>query len=139
MADVVDKATRSRMMAGIRSGNTRPERIVRGALHRRGFRFKTRPASLPGKPDIVLPAYHAAIFVHGCFWHGHGCKYFKWPEGNRTFWREKILANKKRDARKLRALRSEGWRVRIVWECVSRDPRAMESTAVKLERWLRRR
>lgn len=137
MADVVDKATRSRMMSGIRSGDTKPERVVRSALHRRGFRFTTRPDTLPGRPDIVLPAYRAAIFVHGCFWHGHGCRYFKWPSGNRAFWRAKILANMKRDARKLRALRSGGWRVRVVWECVTRDPKAMERKAGILERWLR--
>lgn len=125
------------MMAGIRSGDTKPERIVRSALHRRGFRFTTRPGALPGKPDIVLPAYHAAIFVHGCFWHGHGCRYFKWPSGNRAFWRTKILANMQRDARELRALRSRGWRVRVVWECVTRDEKAMDRKAGTLERWLR--
>ncbi len=137
MTDVVDKATRSRMMSGIRSGDTKPERVVRSALHRRGFRFTIRSGALPGKPDIVLPAYHAAIFVHGCFWHCHGCRYFKWPSGNRTFWREKILANVKRDARKLRALRSAGWSIRVVWECVTRDPEAMNRKADTLEHWLR--
>lgn len=137
MTDVVEKATRSRMMAAIRSRNTKPERVVRSALHRRGFRFTTHPTKLPGKPDIVLPAYRAAIFVHGCFWHGHGCKYFKWPLTNSTFWRNKIDGNFARDARTLQALRSTGWRVRVIWECITRDEKALIRKIDALERWLR--
>jgi DNA mismatch endonuclease (patch repair protein) len=80
MADIVDKATRSRMMAGIRGKNTKPELLVRRALHAEGFRFRLHVKDLPGKPDIVLPRYKAVIFVHGCFWHGHECTHFKWPK-----------------------------------------------------------
>ena len=76
-------------MAGIRSRNTKPERLIRCALHRRGFRFRLHSAVVPGRPDMVLPKYRAAIFIHGCFWHGHDCRYFRWPKTRRAFWREK--------------------------------------------------
>jgi DNA mismatch endonuclease, patch repair protein len=89
MTDIVDSATRSRMMSGIRGKHTRPERMIRSALHRRGFRFRLH-GNLPGKPDLVLSRYHAVIFVHGCFWHGHECDLFRWPGTRKKFWREKI-------------------------------------------------
>ncbi|WP_231884015.1 very short patch repair endonuclease, partial [Alcanivorax sp. HI0044] len=79
MVDVVDKATRSRMMAGIKGKDTKPEILIRSELHRRGFRFRKNVKDLPGKPDIVLPKYKAVIMVNGCFWHGHECHLFKWP------------------------------------------------------------
>ena len=81
MTDIVDRATRSRMMRGIRSRNTRPEILVRHLLHRRGFRYRLCVRELPGKPDIVLPKYRAVIFIHGCFWHGHDCPAFRSSRG----------------------------------------------------------
>ena len=90
MVDVVDLATRSRMMAGIKGKNTKPEKLVRSLLHRQGFRFRLNVRELPGKPDIVLPRYHAVIFVNGCFWHGHECARSKWPKSRTDFWRNKI-------------------------------------------------
>lgn len=117
MADVVDAATRSRMMAGIKGKNTRPEMIVRRALHKAGFRYRLHVKDLPGKPDIVLPKYRTAIFVHGCFWHGHGCKNFKWPKTREAWWREKIGKNVERDRLKAEALGAAGWRVETIWEC----------------------
>ena len=93
MADVVDRKTRSRMMSGIRGKNTRPELLIRKGLHARGFRFRLHDKRLPGKPDLVLPKYSAVIFVHGCFWHGHDCHLFKWPQSRREFWRKKITRN----------------------------------------------
>ncbi len=121
MADIVDKATRSRMMSGIKGKNTKPELIVRRALHRAGYRFRLHRKDLPGKPDIVLPRYRIAIFVHGCFWHRHDCKYFKWPKTRPEFWREKINRNVERDREKITLLEKMRWKVRIVWECETRN------------------
>lgn len=121
MTDIVDAATRSRMMSGIRGKNTRPEIMVRQALHKAGFRFRLHRKDLPGKPDLVLPKYQAAIFVHGCFWHGHDCRYFKIPKTRTDFWMAKIASNSSRDQRDIEALRKLGWRVMIVWECEIRD------------------
>jgi DNA mismatch endonuclease (patch repair protein) len=120
MADVVDPATRSRMMAGIRSRNTKPEILIRSLLHRQGFRFRLHVRNLPGKPDMVFPRYRAVVFVHGCFWHGHDCPLFKWPGTRPEFWREKIGRNQNNDYRTRTALITAGWRVGIVWECAIR-------------------
>lgn len=117
MADIVDKATRSRMMSGIRGKDTQPEMIVRRALHKAGYRFRLHRKDLPGKPDIVLPKYKTAIFVHGCFWHGHDCKHFKWPKTRPEFWREKIGKNVERDRMAIAELEKLGWNVKVVWEC----------------------
>ena len=118
--DIVDRQTRSRMMAGIRSTNTRPERMIRSALHARGFRYRLHPRTLPGRPDIVLPRYRAAIFVHGCFWHGHNCGLFRLPGTRPEFWAEKIQRNRQRDAAVMNELVATGWRVLTIWECAIR-------------------
>jgi len=131
--DVVDTATRSRMMAGIRGKDTRPEQIVRSFLHRAGLRFRLH-AKLPGKPDLVLPKYRAAVFVHGCFWHRHaGCRYATTPSSNIEFWQAKFDANVARDKRVSRELRKEGWHVFVVWSC-----RISDSRMQSLERKIRR-
>jgi DNA mismatch endonuclease (patch repair protein) len=124
MADVVDSGTRSRMMSGIKGKHTRPELLVRSGLHHLGFRFRLHPRNLPGRPDLVLPKYGVAIFVHGCFWHRHpGCKYATTPTTREDFWRAKFEANVERDRRKALELREAGWRVLTVWECALRhDP-----------------
>ena len=117
MADVVDKATRSRMMAGIHGKDTKPELIVRSFLHRAGLRFRLQ-AKLPGKPDLVLPKYRAAVFVHGCFWHRHeDCRYATMPASNAAFWQEKFAANVRRDSRVKQKLEEMGWRVLVIWSC----------------------
>lgn len=117
MVDVVDRATRSRMMSGIRGKDTKPELIVRSFLHRAGLRFRLH-AKLPGKPDLVLLKYRAAVFVHGCFWHRHeGCRYATTPANNAGFWREKFAANVARDAKAKQQLEGFGWRVLIIWSC----------------------
>ena len=118
MIDIVDKTTRSRMMSGIRGKNTRPEMLLRRALHQRGFRFRVHGAQLPGKPDICLRKHNAVIFVHGCFWHRHeGCRFSTVPATRQEFWLAKFAGNVERDARNIAALRSIGWRVAVVWEC----------------------
>ncbi|MDB5801658.1 MAG: putative mismatch endonuclease [Rhodocyclales bacterium] len=120
MTDVVDPATRSRMMSGIRGKNTRPEVFLRKGLHALGFRFRLHAKDIPGKPDIVLPKYKALIVVHGCFWHGHDCRYFRLPGTRQDFWLEKIESNRKRDERDAMRQLEEGWRILIVWECAIR-------------------
>lgn len=117
MVDVVDQKTRSRMMSGIRGKNTKPEILIRKALHAGGFRFRLHRKNLPGSPDIVLPKYRAVILVNGCFWHGHQCRLFKWPKSRPEFWRNKIEGNMRRDQQKLSELKRMGWRVCVLWEC----------------------
>jgi DNA mismatch endonuclease (patch repair protein) len=138
MVDVVDAATRSRMMSGIRSGNTKPEILIRSLLHRQGFRFRLHVRDLPGKPDIVFPRFHAVIFVHGCFWHGHDCRLFKWPSTRPDFWREKIGKNQAHDHNARDRLLADGWRVGVVWECALRGAgKNVDGVANGLARWLR--
>lgn len=132
--DIVNKTTRSRMMSGIRATNTRPEKLLRSLLHGAGFRFRIHVADLPGKPDILLPRFQAAIFVHGCFWHGHGCSLFKWPSTRREFWRKKISGNCKRDAKNISELKKLGWRIAIVWECELRENH--KHVLCELMKWL---
>lgn len=128
MTDVVDTATRSRMMAGIQGKNTSPELLIRKALHAKGFRFRIHAKHLPGKPDLVLPKYNAAIFVHGCFWHGHDCRFFKVPQTRPEFWMEKIGKNRSRDLVQVKALLASGWRVLIIWECATRSMKKQKTT-----------
>lgn len=135
---MVDANTRSRMMAGIKGKNTTPEIRLRKALHRAGFRFRLHAARLPGRPDIILPRYRAAIFVHGCFWHRHeGCKNATSPKSNAAFWEVKFARNVERDACNMAKLLGAGWRVGIVWECAVRQ-RGEQTVAAELATWLRR-
>jgi DNA mismatch endonuclease, patch repair protein len=117
VTDVVDAATRSRMMAGIKNKNTTPELFLRSALHAQGLRYRLGGCGLPGKPDLVFSGRRVVVFVHGCFWHRHECKYFKWPGSNPQFWRNKLEGNVARDERVKRELLKMGWRVLTVWEC----------------------
>lgn len=138
MTDIVDKATRSRMMSGIRNRDTKIEVAVRKAVFARGFRYRLNQDGLPGKPDLVFPRFRAAVFVHGCYWHGHDCKLFRLPGTNRNFWQEKIQGNRIRDMRNAEALSQMGWRIGVVWECALRDKggAALERVADRLVRWL---
>lgn len=104
-------------MAAIRGKDTSPELIVRRGLHRAGFRFRLHRRDLPGTPDIVLPKYRTVVFVHGCFWHVHGCPNSVAPKTRAAFWAEKLGGNKRRDRRHYRQLKQLGWRVLTVWEC----------------------
>lgn len=121
MTDSVDPATRSRMMAGIKSKDTKPEVFLRKALHAQGLRYKLGGGGLPGRPDLVFPSRQTVVFVHGCFWHMHECRYFKWPGSNQTFWRQKLGGNADRDKRVKGELTKLGWRVLTVWECELRE------------------
>ena len=138
MADVVDPATRSRMMSGIRGKNTRPELMIRRALHARGFRYRLHCKDLPGKPDLCLPKYRAVIFVHGCFWHGHDCHLFKWPKTRAAFWEAKVRRNREVDEAALTRLTAEGWRVATVWECAlkGRERLSLEEVVDRCAGWL---
>ncbi|WP_277924334.1 DNA mismatch endonuclease Vsr [Sphingomonas sp. CROZ-RG-20F-R02-07] len=118
MVDTLTPAQRSERMSRIRSTNTKPEVALRKALHRLGFRFRLHGRRLPGKPDIVLPKYRTAIFVHGCFWHRHaGCSIATTPKSNTEFWVDKFDRNTARDAIKRAQLEADGWNVIVVWEC----------------------
>jgi DNA mismatch endonuclease (patch repair protein) len=117
MADRVAEAQRSWNMSRIRSKDTRPERVVRAAMHAAGFRFRLHLKDLPGHPDLVLPKWRTILFVHGCFWHGHSCADGHIPKSRISYWGPKIAGNAKRDARNVRKLRRQGWHVFTVWEC----------------------
>ena len=125
-------------MSRIRGTDTRPELLVRSALHRAGFRFRLHTKGLPGRPDIVLARHGVVIFIHGCFWHRHGCTLSSEPATRRKFWQAKFEANVARDARNARALRKLGWRVLTVWECAlrthARRERAIAALVRKIER-----
>ncbi len=140
MVDIVDAKTRSRMMAGIRSQRTRPEMFVRSSLHRRGFRFGWSSGALVGRPDIVLPRWRVLVFVHGCFWHMHGCNLSRVPDSNRDFWAEKLSANKVRDEKAARKQMEAGWRILTVWECSLRGASASRMFEAKVDQiadWIR--
>lgn len=137
VSDIVDRATRSRMMSGIRGLNTKPEIVVRKALFAAGFRFRLHRKDLPGCPDIVLSGCRVAIFVHGCFWHAHrGCRYAKTPISRREFWETKLAANVARDIRAIDALLSAGWRVLVVWECATRSVESRRALPALLRCWI---
>jgi len=138
LADVHDKATRSRNMAAIRATNTKPELIIRKGLHARGFRYRLHAKELPGKPDLMLPKYRAAVFINGCFWHGHDCHLFRWPATREEFWRAKIGDNVARDERNLTELRNAGWRIGVIWECALKGKTRRSSGELidSLSRWL---
>jgi DNA mismatch endonuclease (patch repair protein) len=137
MADIVDQQTRSRMMAGIKGKNTKPELAFRRALHALGFRFRLHAKKVPGRPDIVLPKHRAAVFVHGCFWHRHqGCRYTTSPSTRPDFWQAKFKANTTRYSAVRMMLRETGWRVATVWGCALRRPDQVAATAELLSAWL---
>jgi DNA mismatch endonuclease (patch repair protein) len=139
MADIVAPEVRSRMMAGIRSKDTKPETILRSGLHRLGLRFRKNQKGLPGTPDMVFARFRAVVFAHGCFWHGHPCPLFKMPGTRTDFWRAKIERNKANDEAALAALRAAGWRVAIVWECATKGKAKTppEELCAALAEWIR--
>lgn len=134
MVDVISAKERSLLMSRIRGKNTSPEMTVRGLLWGAGFRYRLHAKRLPGKPDIVFSKRRAVIFVHGCFWHRHGCSLFRLPKTRTAFWDDKLQRNRERDAGAVAALVAAGWRVAVVWECGVR----LDTSGVgeQLGRWL---
>jgi DNA mismatch endonuclease (patch repair protein) len=138
MVDIVSKEKRSEMMAGIRSRDTKPEILTRSALHKMGYRYRHGAKIGKVKPDIVLPKYGVAIFVHGCYWHQHnGCKFAYSDRNYSEKWLRKFSDNKARDKRVLDLLIKDGWRVAVVWECVTRDSGRFEEMIKNLDHWIR--
>ena len=127
--DRVTPDQRSKMMAAVRSKNTKPELVIRKALHGMGYRFRVHRKDLPGKPDLVFPSRGAVIFVNGCFWHGHSCPAGALPATRREFWENKIGKNRDRDTGNTVTLQASGWRVLTVWECELRAPDAVALVA----------
>lgn len=133
MADIFTKQKRSQIMAAVKNKNTKPEIHVRKALFSRGFRYRINDKRLPGSPDIVLPKYHAVIFVHGCYWHGHtNCKKAIKPSTNKNFWNAKIEKNRLRDQKAQQELSQMGWKVIVIWECELRNKESFEFSLKKL-------
>lgn len=126
MADVFSLQKRREVMASISAKNTKPELLLRKALHREGFRYRLHDKNLPGKPDLVFRGLNAVVFVNGCFWHGHDCHLFKVPATNREFWETKIKTNRTRDNKNRNLLLEQNWRVLIVWECSTRGKGRLE-------------
>ena len=131
--DVVDKVTRSRMMSGIKGKDTKPELLVRKALHARGLRYRLYDDALIGMPDLVFPKYHAVVFIHGCYWHGHDCHLFRLPATNTEFWSGKIAGRSRRDEGHVRLLTVGGWRVALVEAALAAlVPATMVAVTVKV-------
>ena len=136
--DIVSPIVRSRMMSGIKGKNTRPELLIRKILFSAGYRFRLHRRDLPGVPDMVLPKYQAVIFVHGCFWHMHeGCRFAKLPSSSKQFWHLKLSGNRERDCRNVDRLMKAGWRVLVVWECMTRSESSCKTLPRRLESWLK--
>jgi DNA mismatch endonuclease (patch repair protein) len=136
VTDVFDQITRSRIMKSVRSKNTKPEIRLRKALFSQGVRYRLHASALPGTLDLVFPGRKAVLFVHGCYWHWHGCKRSQMPATNRKFWERKIARNMQRDLEHAAALYAQGWRVIVVWECAIKL-REMPSTVADVVSWLR--
>ncbi len=135
--DTVDPETRSRMMARVNGKNTRPELVLRKALHAKGFRYRLHGRGIPGRPDLVLLKHKALVFVHGCFWHSHpGCNFAVVPKSRQEFWIKKFEANSRRDAATQRLLLSHGWRVAVVWGCALLRLDLIGQTADSISDWL---
>lgn len=133
MPDNLAKEKRSWNMSLIRAKNTKPEIMVRKALHAAGFRFRLHVNDLPGKPDVVLPKWNTVIFVHGCFWHRHaGCKRCSNPKSNQDYWENKFRNNLERDKKHQEALEKQGWKVIVLWECLVSDPVNWLDNAIKM-------
>lgn len=133
MVDIFSPEKRSSVMSAIRSKDTKPEILVRSALHQLGYRFRLHIAGLPGKPDVVLPRYAIAIQVRGCFWHGHTCADGHLPKTRQEYWKPKLAANKTRDRRNDAKLRKAGWTVIVIWACRVNSEKKLASTITRVQ------
>lgn len=115
--DPLSKAQRSERMSRIKSKNTKPEMVIRRYLYHSGFRYRLHVKELPGKPDLVFKGRKKVIFIHGCFWHQHGCKYYRMPHTKIEYWIPKLQRNVERDKNEIESLEKSGWNVLIIWEC----------------------
>lgn len=136
--DRVNRQTRSKIMSAVGRQDTGPEVMLRSALHRQGLRYRLHDRRLPGSPDLVFPRFRAVVFVHGCYWHAHGCYRSTVPDARRAFWLAKFKANQARDRRQEADLIAQGWRVLIVWECALVGNSKVDQTvlALRVHRWL---
>jgi DNA mismatch endonuclease (patch repair protein) len=136
--DTVDRQVRSKIMASVRQKDTGAELLLRRELHKIGLRYRLHDRSLPGSPDLVFPRFHAVVFVHGCYWHSHGCYRSTVPKSRRKFWIEKFRANRSRDERNVNLLLKDGWRVLTVWECALRGKKSLPPYGVigRVRAWL---
>ena len=137
--DTVDIKTRSRIMSNVGQKDTAPERLLRSALHRAGLRYRLHVRNLPGTPDLVFPRFSAVIFVHGCYWHSHGCYKSTVPKSNRDFWEKKFRVNRTRDARNKLAILELGWRVLVIWECAlfGKHSLQLDDIVMEVKTWLK--
>lgn len=161
--DTLSPESRHKNMSRIRSKDTKPEKIIRKALFRAGFRYRIYDKRYPGKPDLIFPHYYAVIFINGCFWHAHGweegrsstassnangvdvlngqkgCRYFVFPKSNQEFWKKKFARNKERDEEIIKSYREQCWRVCVVWECAIRGKNVrhkIEKVKDQIIQWL---
>ena len=136
--DTVDRETRSRIMSSVGQKDTGPEILLRHSLHKAGLRYRLHDRTLPGSPDLVFPRFKAVVFVHGCYWHSHGCYKSTVPKSRREFWKNKFRVNRERDERNAMLLRKRGWRVLTVWECVlvGKHARSRDTLVARTRAWL---
>ncbi|MCI5830509.1 MAG: DNA mismatch endonuclease Vsr [Treponema sp.] len=138
--DILSAENRHKNMSHIRSKDTKPEKQIRSALFKAGFRFRIYDRRYPGKPNLILPRYYAVIFINGCFWHAHSnCPYFVFPKSNKDFWQKKFKRNTERDQKVLDYYRNQCWRICVVWECALRGKNSKqkkESVTEKIIHWL---
>jgi DNA mismatch endonuclease (patch repair protein) len=131
--DRVSPVVRSKIMRSVRTANTGPEVLIRKAMHKRGYRYSLHRRDLPGRPDIVFPIRRKAIFVNGCFWHGHRCKKGRLPKSRIDYWSQKVSDNRSRDRKVRKALIGLGWKSLTIWQCQTQD---IEKTVDKIVRFL---
>ena len=143
--DSLSPSDRHKNMSRIRSRDTKPEKQIRSALWKAGFRYRICDKRYPGKPDLIFPRYYAVIFINGCFWHAHGwesgeaCRYFRFPRSNQAFWKKKFTHNKERDAATISYYQNQCWRVCLVWECSIRGKNSrlkIENVTGQIIEWL---
>jgi DNA mismatch endonuclease (patch repair protein) len=130
MTDVLTSEQRLLNMSRIKGRDTKPELLIRRGLHARGLRYRLHIRTLPGSPDLVFSRFRTAVFIHGCFWHLHGCPLSKLPATRPDFWRNKLEENVNRDRNAIKALQADGWRVLVVWECAMRGQGRQDQNAM---------